>query len=244
MTYYMHSLDIDARKLMDLGQGLRLPLGAVDTGYLVHSALAKAIGDAAPKPFRIVQDDGRWLRILGYSASDSNTLHESAKAFADPNVYDAIDWERHAAKAMPEHLEEGRSLGFEIRLCPIVQTRRGQSGRRGVELDAFLAACRQHEDTELDRETIYREWARNLLERNGAVAMEQLEVESFRLTRLLRRTQAVSGGARKGKLLQRPDIVVKGSFQIRNGEKLSETLRQGLGRHKAFGFGMLLLRPR
>lgn len=244
MTFYMHSLYVDARRLMDIGQRLRLPLGEVDAGYLVHSALAKALGDDAPKPFRILHDDGRWLRVLGYCGTDTARVRESAQAFADPEVFAAIDWERHAAKAMPKTLSEGRRYGFEVRLCPVVRSRRGQSGRRGVELDAFLAACNEGEGSSPDRQTVYLDWARRLLERNDAVVVDALELESFQFTKLLRRTKKTENTGRKSNLLQRPDIVIKGSFQVRNEESAMHLIEQGVGRHKAFGFGMMLLKAR
>jgi CRISPR system Cascade subunit CasE len=40
-----------------------------------------------------------------------------------------------------------------------------------------------------------------------------------------------------------PDAVLEGVLEVVDGEAFAALLRRGVGRHRAFGFGMLLLRP-
>jgi len=40
-----------------------------------------------------------------------------------------------------------------------------------------------------------------------------------------------------------PDAVFKGVLQIHDADAFNRLLRRGIGRHRAFGFGMLLLKP-
>lgn len=40
-----------------------------------------------------------------------------------------------------------------------------------------------------------------------------------------------------------PDAVLRGELVITDAAKFTELLASGIGRHKAYGYGMLLLRP-
>ena len=54
------------------------------------------------------------------------------------------------------------------------------------------------------------------------------------------RTRVVRGssGAPEG-----PDAILQGTLAVSNEETFAEILRNGVGRHRAYGYGMLLLRP-
>ncbi len=68
--------------------------------------------------------------------------------------------------------------------------------------------------------------------------VEAVSVEAFHLSRVYRRAQ---GGARKGHTLQRPDVVYRGTVQVTDPDAFHAWLRRGVGRHRSFGFGMVLL---
>ena len=40
-----------------------------------------------------------------------------------------------------------------------------------------------------------------------------------------------------------PDVVLKGRLQVDDSDAFTQLLRRGIGRHRAFGFGMVLLKP-
>jgi CRISPR system Cascade subunit CasE len=40
-----------------------------------------------------------------------------------------------------------------------------------------------------------------------------------------------------------PDAVLRGRLQIEDGNGFARLVARGIGRHRAFGFGMLLLMP-
>jgi CRISPR system Cascade subunit CasE len=42
---------------------------------------------------------------------------------------------------------------------------------------------------------------------------------------------------------EKPDVTLRGRLSITDSAAFADLLRRGVGRHKAFGFGMLLLRP-
>ena len=42
---------------------------------------------------------------------------------------------------------------------------------------------------------------------------------------------------------RRPDVTFRGTLQVTDPDRFHALLARGVGRHRAFGFGMLLLRP-
>jgi CRISPR system Cascade subunit CasE len=64
---------------------------------------------------------------------------------------------------------------------------------------------------------------------------------AFRFTRLMSRDRS---GRRSGsKAVNGPDAVVTGTLVVRDPARFAEALARGIGRFRAFGFGMLLLSP-
>ena len=100
----MVQLGLDAKGLTTLGKMLHLPLSQTDTGYLTHCALGELFGDDAPKPFSIESagSNGENVRVLGYTTANADTLQTNAQLDASPTVYEICDWDRLAAKLMPE----------------------------------------------------------------------------------------------------------------------------------------------
>jgi CRISPR system Cascade subunit CasE len=87
---------------------------------------------------------------------------------------------------------------------------------------------------------VYRDWLSRELGRGEAARLAQYEMRSFKRERLLRRDH---GAERTSHHAERPDAVLGGVLEIADGEAFAGLLSRGLGRHRAFGFGMLLLRP-
>ena len=67
----------------------------------------------------------------------------------------------------------------------------------------------------------------------------------YRLLGVLRRTQAdgAPGGGRQPRVTMGPDVVMQGRLRVSDPQAFAQLLARGVGRHRAFGFGMLLLRP-
>jgi CRISPR system Cascade subunit CasE len=59
------------------------------------------------------------------------------------------------------------------------------------------------------------------------------------LTEFRRELMRRYGGAR----IERPNAVLEGHLMVRDPVAFRALLARGVGRHRAFGFGMLLLRP-
>ena len=261
---HMVQLQLSAHRLAGLGRRLGLfeQRRRVSTNYLVHCALGELFQDQVPKPFN-VQDaprqfdanhDGRTVRVLGYTSAADDALHELAKAFAPPAVYDSCDWDALATKPMPQTFPEGMRLRFELRACPVVRKASAGEGEnragkkrtwhKGQELDAFLAKAWQHPGEDWDRETVYRGWLkRQFDERGGAeVALDDIGMERFSIERMTRRDHGTNGDRRAVRTVKKPDVTLTGTIKVTDGPAFTHLLRSGIGRHKSFGYGMLKVR--
>jgi CRISPR system Cascade subunit CasE len=49
--------------------------------------------------------------------------------------------------------------------------------------------------------------------------------------------------ARHSRLVGGPDAMLAGQLRVTNSQAFAQLLANGLGRHRAFGFGLLMLRP-
>ena len=246
---YLARMTLDAARLMRLAHRQNMPSDETDLGYPLHALLSELFGKGTLQPFRALERSTRAVSLLGYSRSSAQELQRHAESFADPAAYAACRWETFAVKPMPSTWPEGRRLGFEVRACPVVrlandlQTEhrgRPKTYRRGSELDAW-----QHrrwiasEPEEITREQAYTEWLEQRLEEGAQLNWVQLQ--GFQRVRLARRSRKPDG--RPWKLLERPEAMLRGELTVRNAAAFSEALASGVGRHAAFGFGMVLLRP-
>lgn len=207
-----------------------------DLGYLTHAWLRAAYGDLAPKPFRIWGARCKRPRILGYARNDAECLIEHARSFADPSVLATLEGGSNTtirSKPMPMSWPAGKVLGFET----IVAATRRTTG--GVEKDALLVeAERQHQKTGLCRETVYRSWFTGRLQ--PGLRLLDWNMDAFRLVHRMRRTQKKP---RKTHWITIPEIMVRGRIRIDEDDALIPWLECGVGRHTAFGYGMVLLLP-
>lgn len=215
------------------GQGMN-DTGDEDLGYGMHAWLKAAFGALAPKPFRILSKPGRPLRLLAYAPYDRDALCQRLAEFADPAVHAVCLPETIASRKMPDRWMAGRRLGFEVLCCPVVR-------KEGMEKDVFLSrADRLGPDAALSRSEIYCQWLERRMEE--AVTFIDLRLQRFRLVKQCRQ-KSVARGERRKHVLVRPQVMFTGEFLIQNEAALSRLLVCGIGRHRAFGYGMLLLRP-
>jgi CRISPR system Cascade subunit CasE len=139
---------------------------------------------------------------------------------------------------MPDRFAAGRRLGFTLRARPTIRTDRDGDRTRTRERDAFLAAIAGTEPGGgPTRGEVYQQWLAKRL-RAGGGEPEHLVMERFRLSTTLRRDKA-----RKLHTLAGPDASFTGILTVTDPDRFATLLAQGVGRHAAFGFGMLLLKP-
>lgn len=224
----------DPRRLATWATRFGLTAGGDDLGYALHTLLAAAFGEAAPKPFRHFGD----VRgLLAYTAHDPDALQLAAQTAA-PDVHATLGLERFATRGFPTEWAPGRRLGFEVRVRPVLRTREGR------ERDVFQIAAEKFGAGEFERtrEAVYGEWLAQELARGDAAQIESVSLDAFRLTASLRKGNATAG-KRPAQRVAGPDANFSGELTVRDPAGFAALLARGLGRHRAFGFGMLLLRP-
>jgi CRISPR system Cascade subunit CasE len=241
----LHLVKIPLRsdKLMTIARSRGLPLRDIDDGYLCHCIVRELWQERAPVPF-VLRPSGRTVDLWGYSNCDAGVLADHARAFGDPALVSAItDLDGVASRTMPQ-FQPGRRLGFLLRACPVVRLAAAKNGHAaGAEVDAFLAQCfAASKDVSISREQVYREWIAARINRpdTTGVTLGLVRIAAMSRERLVRRTQ---GSERQVRRLERPDVRFEGDVVIVDGERFHHWLAHGVGRHRAFGFGALILVP-
>jgi CRISPR system Cascade subunit CasE len=240
---HLVKVPLRADRLFAIARSRGLPVREIDEGYLAHVVMRELWQERAPAPFEL-RGRGRVLVAWGYSRLDAATLVEHVTAFGDPSLVGVLgDLDAVASKPMPP-FERGKHIGFVVRACPIVRLAGPRNGHRaGAEVDAFLARCfAAGQRTPVSREDVYREWLERTMSRPAVsgVSVLRVGVAAMSRGRLVRRTH---GQARETHRLERPDVRFEGEMVVEDGERLLGYLGHGVGRHRAFGFGALMLTP-
>lgn len=211
-----------------------------DLGYALHALLHAAFGEHAPQPFRYLDAE---QGLLAYTRLSAVELAQRA-ALAAPDVAAALGLGptlHHAglsARPFPTQWAAGHALGFEVRVRPIIR-----EGKTGRERDAFLAAAERSAGRELNRSEVYVQWLRDLLVRQGGAELVDASVTRYQLLGVTRKTQrSGSDEARRSLVISGPDAVLTGQLRVVDSQAFAQLLASGVGRHKAFGFGLLMLR--
>lgn len=227
--------------------------GRFDEGRALHHLVDESFGPGVFRPFRLLVPPRRAVGSLyAYTDRDVAGLRETAGQVAPPEHLDVLDLDRLAAKPMPAAWRAGQRLGFDVRVRPVRRRRAPLSeasapagkDRKPFEVDAFLAEAvgRHPEDAEgmraagRSREAVYLDWLAERLDPAAA-----LDRAASRLARF-RRLRVARDGA-PGKAPEGPDAVIHGTLTVNDPAAFADLLARGVGRHRAYGYGMLLLRP-
>lgn len=214
-----------------------------DRGYATHLALRRRFGAAAPQPFRLFETAATGPHLLGY-ATDATALLDMAGLPSLDERLDAVFPAPPSARAMPDTWRPGARYAFEVRVRPVVrygpraQAARLAEGKRGAaERDAFLAAVEKAGDGPVDREATYVAWfARQMA---GAAQIDRSAVTRMRRLTTRRSTHGRPGAQR----IEGCDALLAGLLSVEEPAAFARLLAHGVGRHAAFGFGMLALAP-
>lgn len=239
MTLHMIKLTPDIPQLIRWAERQRLldRNREDDLGYTLHAVLRAAFGDLAPQPFALVTERVRSPELLGYTAHDAAALRDHASSFADPEIPALVGLTGLAVKAMPDGFAVGRRLRFTLRARPTIRTDRDGDRTRVAERDAYREPEPDAADDSPTRGEVYQAWLTARLEAGGA-AVGMLLLDRFRRSITLRRDKA-----RRLCAVEGPDASFSGVLVVRDTEKFNHLLAHGVGRHGAFGYGMLLLKP-
>jgi CRISPR system Cascade subunit CasE len=198
-------------------------------GYTLHAWLTALFGEAAPKPFRYFE---RRQEVLAYAPLDAQSLSMIAEERGSLAALAALDTANVASKPMPTGWRAGQRVHLEVLTCPV--SRKGEE-----EKDVYLRALDRQGEGAPSRAEVYRQWfARQWQE---VVALEQVELLGMSArARLLRRAR---NGGNRLLAIERPQALFAAEAVIREPARFADYLTRGIGRHRAFGFGMVLLAP-
>lgn len=218
--------------------------GGFDEGRALHHLLSETFGPGSFQPFRLLQAPrAREASLYGYSALDPEALRETAQTIALPDTLAVLPLAGLEAKPMPANWKPGQKIGFDVRVRPVVRLakpvaahadafgRLHPARRAGAETDAFLARILRPEAGEApaSREAVYAGWLR---ERLGHAA----RLTEVRLSRFQRSPAA------RSRVTEGPDVLLQGTLEVADPAAFGSLLARGVGRHRAYGYGMLLLR--
>lgn len=214
-----------------------------DLGYTLHACLNAAFPEVRFRPFVLLDDfaGNNRPQLLGYVDKTGQELSEISGAFGEPAALDALG--QVSTKAMPA-FEKGRRLGFDVVAAPIVRSWEDREGapRRRTEHDVFAYAARRAEDAKaLDKDAVYCDWLEGRLAEIG-VDVVRCRVVRRRIVEAGRRDRSGTNGTRLVKV-RSPEVRFQGVFEIVDAEAFAKGLAHGIGRHKAFGRGMIVLKP-
>lgn len=216
---------------------------ADDIGYAVHAALQATLGTLAPQPF-VLRHRHDAMELLGYSRASSEDIRRALQLPAtDPQAAAALDLSTLALSALPTDWRSGERFSFEARVAPVVRSRTTPRGGV-VEVDAAWHDSLV-EGRPGDRSHAYGRWLARELAREGAAQLLGWRSHSFALTRVARRGQRADHDDGERALARGllPDLTARGELAVCDGFAFARLLARGLGRHRAFGYGCLLLAP-
>jgi CRISPR system Cascade subunit CasE len=254
---YRLSMEPDLRLLNAFGRNRQLraiPPGG-DLGYVLHAALTALFGKAAPQPFRLYNSPhrNRTLTLLAYTSHHAEALRDYAalqesqvdlyaEAAATLNIKSLV------VKPMPTQWSAGRVYRFETRVRPVIRTTRNDPVRPGGgrEIDAYVAALDKAADGDRpEREAVYAQWLCSALKHSGGALTrpEQLIIRSVKSTPLYTGDNRGHGPNGSYASVNGPDVLCEGLLTVQDPMAFAALMARGVGRHRAFGFGMLLLAP-
>jgi CRISPR system Cascade subunit CasE len=241
----MVRLVVDQRKLYGFAKSRNIPLSASDAGYTLHCLFTEIFGpEHSPKPFASQKAIGPLLPVLAYTHFTKEELEKQAQTFSKPEKYALIDWDGLAVKPMPSNWKPQSTFAFEVRVCPVERkSNAGQFNRqKGAEMDVYLCHVWKN-GKDLDRGTVYERWASEQIEKaqpgqHPAAKVLEIKTRGFRRVKFVRRDRE-----RSAIVKERPEAFLTGVLEIIDPPAFIDLIKRGLGRHRAFGFGMLLLKP-
>lgn len=220
---------------------------AYDEGRALHHLATEIWGQGTLCCFRMLVAPRRRLgNLYAYSKMHAAALQDAARTHALPEHLEVVAVEKIAGKIMPGSWKGGQRLGFDLRMRPVRRLGSDLNGpiatmRAGSEIDAFLLEALREYPNAPDgmaengrtREAVYLDWLADRLAPTATLDRTLSRLVKYRRLRAAREKHDPEG----------PDATVHGVLTVTSPTDFPTLLARGVGRHKAYGYGMLLLRP-
>lgn len=242
MSLYLIQANVQLGPLYRWAGRRQLMPTAFDEGYALHCLLNGSFGEGVFRPFRLMSVRGASeASLYGYSTLNVDELENAAASYAEPEFSTIVA--QLKSKQMPESFSTGRTLGFDLKIRPVRRNRLKEGGSP-QERDAYQVAAMAQgavsgaTPSALSREDVYLKWLVERLSANGAELNPQRNAKLVSFQRVLAIRRA---GQRKG--TEGPEAIIQGEITVTDSALFQQLLHRGVGRHCAYGYGMLLLRP-
>ncbi|MDY3868955.1 MAG: type I-E CRISPR-associated protein Cas6/Cse3/CasE [Pyramidobacter sp.] len=258
MSFNMVRLKLNLGALYQWGRQMRL---GDDVGYLVHAASRAIWGEIAPQPFFVQSSKGC---VLGYTNADEDQMRAAYETSAAERgkklLVQALSISHHCCKKMPEQWRKDAVYQFSVFCRPMAR-----NGK--IEGDVWLLEMfRAYQDAvgrgefsgtvqefrhqnENRREEIYTRWIQRQFasetqqESGKAAQLLRVSIDGLRCGPMTTRGDSKHTGApRKGRQRNIPELYATGTLRVADPEAFSRLMKRGIGRHRAFGYGMILLK--
>lgn len=228
-SFHLLRIPVDPPRLLQFAAAHGMIHEDETLGYTLHAWLAALFDAHAPRPFRYFE---RRRELLAYAKEDAATLIAHAQAYAKPEAWAALGADGVAGKPMPTTWRLGQRLRLEVLACPV--SRRGKE-----EKDVYRRTLDRLGDQSPTRAEVYRAW----FERQWASAVQLTKVELLGMRAQVRTLRRARNGTNRLRVVERPEALFAADAVIIDPERFQLLLARGIGRHRAFGYGMVLLAP-
>ena len=203
--------------------------GLSDAGHALHCLLTETLGAAAPRTFRLMtRRYSNVATLYGYVFQDAGELRQNHQAFASPAQSMAMPDDVIQTKPMPLKWHPGSEVAFDLRCRPL-----RRDGNK--EIDAYRKLIQRDPSSSQSRLDAYVGWLDDRMKQRGTASLKHASVEQYQQSQT--RTSVTNATP------YLPETVMRGVVTITDGERFTDTLAQGIGRHRSYGFGMLLIKP-
>lgn len=236
MGLSMIRIPVDPRALRTYATLTRT--GDGDGCYALHHAMRKRWGEVAPQPFHAVLS-GPEPHVVGYM-----TDPERMRVVNDDPRIAAVFPGEIETRTMPLPTEAGAVLSFRLRARPLVRYGKAvadmiekETGRRPHSEMCAVEAARLRSDGDVDPVGVCRDWLGRRME--GIASIRTFTLHDHVPQPVLRSTHGPAG------LKQFPGstAIMTGTLEVHDAEAFASLLAKGVGRHAAFGYGMMVVAP-
>lgn len=232
----------DPQRLVAWAARHRLLNPSGDMGYAFHGLLRAVFGERAPRSYRYLDSEQGLLAYTDIEFDELQRLVALAPQDAAAALGLGMTESRGGlnVRAFPAVWPIGHVLGFECRVRPVIR-----EGKTGRERDAFLAAVEKADGKAVERMQVYADWLSEQFGRENSAEVLDVGMSGFRLLDVMRKTQKsgdAGDGTRTARAVGGPEAILTGQLRVGDTAGFAALLARGVGRHRAFGFGMLLLK--